>query len=334
MTKGLIIMNKDFVDLVYPQKVREEISEMATIYSEPLSKVEVQANPSILKEADVIFSGWGAPKLDRAFLEAAPNLKALFYAAGTVKPIMTNAVWDKNVTITAAGDANAVPVAEYTLSQILFALKDGWNFVRNIKKDHQYPSKPFYHVKGAFDSTVGIISLSTVGKKVAEKLQHFDVNVLAYDPVVGKSEAEALNVTLCSMEEIFKSADVVSLHAPLIPETKEIIGESHFLSMKTNASFINTARGAIIKENEMLDVLQKREDLTAILDVAYPEPPREGSLMYTLPNVVLTPHIAGSEGEECARLGVYMLEEFKRYQQGNDLKWQITKDQFSTMPEN
>lgn len=334
MTKGLIIMDKAFVDLVYPPEVRTEIDKLADIYVPPLTKDDVDADPSILKDAEVIFSGWGGPKLNEAFLEAAPNLKAFFYGAGTVKPLVTDAVWERGLTITAAGKANAVPVVEYTLSQILFALKDGWGFVRNLRQAKQYPSKPYYHVQGAFGSTVGLISLSTIGRKVAEMLKLFDVDVLAYDPFATEEDAKELGVTLTSVEEIFKNADVVSLHAPLLQETKGMIIASHFQSMKENASFINTARGEIVREVEMLDVLKEREDLTAILDVVYPEPPAADSLLYTLPNVILTPHIAGSEGKECARLGTYMLDEFRRYMQGEDLKWQVTEQQFATMPEN
>ncbi|WHX26547.1 hydroxyacid dehydrogenase [Virgibacillus halodenitrificans] len=334
MKKGLIIMNKDFVDLVYPEKVREEIESLADIYEEPLSREQVKENPEIVKDAEIIFSGWDGPRMDKAFLDAAPNLKALFYAAGTVKPLLTDAVWERNLTITAAGKANAVPVVEYTLSQILFSLKDGWNFVNNIKKEKHYPKKPYYHVSGAFGSTVGIISLSTIGKKVAEILKQFDVNVLAYDPFADKSVAEELNVELCSIEDIFATADVVSLHAPLLSETRGLIRGSHFRSMKKNASFINTARGEIVMEAEMVEVLQERDDITAILDVTFPEPPEESSLLYTLPNIILTPHIAGSEGKECGRLGSYMLEEFKRYIEGKNLKWQVMKEQYATMPEN
>lgn len=334
MTKGLIIMNKDFVDLVYPRDVRGQIESLADIYAEPLSKEEIDFNPSILKDADVIFSGWGGPNLDRNFLEAAPKLKAFFYGAGTVKPYVTDDVWERGLTITTAAKANAVPVVEYTLSQILFALKDGWNFVKTVRNTKQYPSKPFYNVQGAFGSTIGIISLSSIGRKVAEVLKQFDVDVLAYDPFATEDDVEVLNVTLCSIETIFENADVVSLHAPLLPETKGIINASHFRSMKANASFINTARGEIVQESDMLTVLEERADLTAILDVVFPEPPADDSPLFTLPNVILTPHIAGSEGKECARLGTYMLDEFKRYVQGENLKWQVTKEQFATMPEN
>jgi len=326
-------MNNKFVDLVYPHKIRHELEKRLDIYAPPLTQEDIKANPSILQKADVIFSGWDGPILDRDFLDAAPNLDAFFYGAGTVKPLITEDVWDRNLTITTAVKANAIPVAEYTLSQILFSLKNGWQFVRNIEEDRSYSKKPYEYLPGGFDSTVGIISLSTIGTEVVERLKHFDVQVLAYDPLIHPDDAKKLNVTLCSVEEIFEKSDVISLHAPLLQETRGMINKAHFLSMKKNASFINTARRSIVNEEEMIKVLEKRSDITAIIDVIFPEPTNKESLLYTLPNIILTPHIAGSEGKECARLGHYMLEEFKRYIEGDDLKWKITREQFSTMPE-
>src|SRR5699024_3596096 len=167
MLNGIFLMSDMFIDLVYPQEVRNEIEKLANIYAPHLTQQDIQKDTSILQKADVIFSGWGGPKMDKAFLGAAPNLKAVFYAAGTIKNIATEDSWKRNVTITTAADANAVPVAEYTLSQILFTLKGGWQFVRDVREDKKYPAKPFYHLAGAYNSTIGIISLSTVGRKVA-----------------------------------------------------------------------------------------------------------------------------------------------------------------------
>ncbi|WP_404455527.1 hydroxyacid dehydrogenase [Virgibacillus necropolis] len=331
MIKGLFIMDENFIDLVYPSTVKKEIEKLANIYSVPLSSKDIIEDKSILQEAEVIFTGWGGPKLDKEFLEAAPNLKAIFYAAGSIKPIATEAFWDRNIVLTNAVSANAIPVAEYTLSQILFSLKRGWQFALDVKKHRKYPEKPFYHIPGSFGSTVGLISLSTVGRKVNEYLRHFDINVLAYDPFVDKKEAAKLNVELCSLDDIFERADIVSLHAPLLDETTRLIRKKHFELMKPYASFINTSRGAIVKETEMLDVLKQRGDITAILDVTDPEPPSVDSLLYSLPNVVLTPHIAGSEGQECGRMGAYMLDEFKRYLSGEQLIWQVSKKEFDVM---
>ncbi len=330
MVKGLFIMSKSFFDLVYPANVKKEIEQLADIYAPVMTKEEVEQNKSILQDVEVIFSGWGGPTLNQEFLDAAPNLKVMFYAAGTIKTIATEASWKRNIVMTTANYANAIPVAEYTLSQILFSLKNGWSFIRDVRNQKKYPEKPYYHLQGAFGSTVGIISLSTIGRLVNELLQPFDINVLVSSSI-SDEEAEQLNVKKCTIDEIFEYSDVVSLHTPLLPETRGMIKGSHFASMKTNATFINTARGAIVRESEMIDVLKRRRDITAVLDVTDPEPPSEDSMLYTLPNIVLTPHIAGSEGKECGRLGTYMLEEFKRFLAGETLKWRVTKQQFESM---
>src|SRR5699024_5712690 len=133
---------------------------------------------------------------------------------------------------------------------------------------------------------------------------------------VSAEEAEALNVELCSLEDIFQRSDIVSLHTPWLKETEGLITGAHFSAMKSNTTFINTARGAVVKEPEMIEVLQDRKDIMAILDVTYPEPPTADSPLYDLPNVVLTPHISGSAGKERERMGKYMLEECKRYLNG------------------
>jgi phosphoglycerate dehydrogenase-like enzyme len=128
------------------------------------------------------------------------------------------------------------------------------------------------------------------------------------------------------MEELFVRSDVVSLHTPLLIETHGIITGDHFKSMKRGATFINTARGQIVREREMIDVLSDRPDLWAVLDVTNDEPPRPQSELYDLPNVVLTPHMAGSVGKECRRMGQYMVDELKRYLAGEPLKWVVTPE--------
>lgn len=330
MVKGLFIMNQEPFELVYPTEVRQEIERLADIYSPPMSNDELQKDLSILQNAEVIFSGWGGPKLDEKLLSEAPHLKAFFYAAGSLKGIATAATWNRDIIMTNAVKANAIPVAEFTLSQILFCLKNGWEYTRRVRRTRQFPNKPF-NIPGAFKSTVGLISLSTIGRSVCELLKLFDIRVIAYDPFVKEEEAKQLGVELCSLDDIFTQSDVVSLHTPLLEETTGLIGKEHFLQMVPNASFINTARGAIVRESEMIEVLKQRPDITAVLDVTFPEPPDPDSPLYHLENVVLTPHLAGSEGKECGRMGYYMLEEFKRYLKGETLQWQVRKDKFDIL---
>jgi len=170
-----------------------------------------------------------------------------------------------------------------------------------------------------------------VGRRVCELLSAYDLKLLAYDPFVAPTEAAKLNVELCSLEEVFGRADVVSLHAPWLTETEGMITGAHFATMKPGASFINTSRGAIVREGEMIEVLRARPDLFAVLDVTYPEPPVPDSPLYTLPNVILTPHIAGSMDGECRRMGRYMVEELRRYVKGEPLRWSISRERAAVL---
>ncbi|NGP44762.1 hydroxyacid dehydrogenase [Bacillaceae bacterium SIJ1] len=329
--KGLYVMNQTSFPNVYPQAVRDKIEAKVKMIAPPLSAEGLLNRPELLREVDVLFSGWGAPVLDRTLLDAAPQLKAFFYAAGSVKRIVTDAVWDRGLIMSSAYAANAVPVAEYALSQILFSLKRGWRFATMIKEEQRFPKKSSIEIPGAYGSTVGIISLSTIGRNVCRLLEPFDVNIVVYDPTVSKDDALALGVELVSLAEVFKRADVVSCHAPLLEATIGLLQREHFSSMKPNATFINTSRGKIVRQEDMLEVLHERHDLTAVLDVTDPEPPEPGAAIFSMPNVIITPHIAGSEARECGRMGEYMLDELKRFQNNEPLYWQVTKESFAKM---
>lgn len=331
MPKALYILREGLFDTVYPKEVQTEIAERVEVLHGPLTNETCFEHPELLQEVELIFSGWGAPIFDEHFLELAPNLKAIFYAAGTMKSLLTDAVWERDMVITTANAANAVPVAEFTLSQILFALKNGWELREQVRQNHTYQFGEFPFVFGNYKRNVGLISLSQVGRKVLEYLKPFDVNVLAYDPFVSDEEAAELNVTKVSLEELFKESEIVSLHSPLLPETTGMITRELLQSMKPHATFINTACGAIVKEDEMMAVLKERTDLTATLDVTHPEPPEADSLLYDMKNVILTPHIAGSAGTEVGRMGAYMLNELKHYLANEPLDYQITKEKYQHM---
>jgi phosphoglycerate dehydrogenase-like enzyme len=153
--------------------------------------------------------------------------------------------------------------------------------------------------------------------------------VIAYDPFA--DAAQFPDIEFCSLDDLFRRADVVSLHTPWLPETEGLITGEHFRAMRPNSSFINTARGAIVREAEMIAALQARPDITALLDVTYPEPPAPGSPLYTLPNVVLTPHIAGPLGAECRRQGALMLAELRSYLADGILNHEIQQGDLSTI---
>lgn len=330
MKNAVYILSEESNKMIYNEKTKAKIAKNFNVIADHLTRENCLEHSEILKETEVIFSGWGGPIFNEEFLQATPNLEAIFYGAGTMKKLIKADVWGKGIKVTNAHTVNAIPVAEYTLSQILFSLKNGWQLVRKLRntKDFSFKSQD---ILGAYMRTVGIISLSSIGYRTIELLKPFDLDILVYDPFVREDEAKNLGISLVSLEELFKNADVVSLHTPLLEETRGMITGKLLRSMKKDRTFINTARGAIVREEEMIEVLKERSDLTAILDVTYPEPPDPDSLLFTMDNVVLTPHIAGSAGKEVSRMGHTMFEEAMRFIKGEQLLYEISKDAFSKM---
>ena len=325
MKKALYILNNDACDRIYGPSERDDIAQLVDVIAPPLARESLAQRPELLSEVQIILSGWGGPCMDEAFLEKTPQLEAVFYGAGSIRRITPAPFWDRNIVICSAWGMNAIPVAEYTLSQILFCLKRGWQFARAMRELRGRPSRS--NIIGAFGSTVGLVSLGMVGRAVCKLLSHHDLQIVAYDPFTSPQQAADLGVSLCGLDEVFQRADVVSLHTPLLDETRGMIRGEHFRMMKAGATFINTARGAVVREEEMIAVLKERPDLFAVLDVTYPEPPVPDSPLYTLPNVVLTPHIAGALGDECRRMGREMVVELQRYLTGQKLQWAISREQ-------
>ncbi len=323
--KGIFILEPTFFETIYGPQERQEILELVDLPDRAFSPSEAVKFPELLHGIEYIFSGWGGPRLDRAFLEMVPSLKAFFYGAGSIKGCVTDELWEKNISITSALSANAVPVAEYAHAQIILSLKRVWWYTRELRHIKGWPRRSGCWANGAggYGATVGIVALGVIGRMVCEKLKQNDVHVLAYDPLVDAECAKKFGAEIVSLDELFQRSDVVSLHAPWLQETEGMVDKRLLSMMKKEATLINTARGALIREADLIEILEERPDLFAVLDVTNPEPPEKESLLYSLPNVVLTPHIAGSAGNECRRMGRSMVEEMKRYIAGEPLLHQV-----------
>lgn len=284
-----------------------------------------------LTEVEILFTGWGAPLLSEENLSLFPSLKIVLYGAGSLKSLMTDYFWSRNIPICSAWTANAVPVAEFSLAQIILSLKQVAGIPESMREARKKVFPEHFDQGGAYGTTVSLISLGVIGRKVAEFLKLLDVNVLAYDPFCSPEIASQLGVELVSLEEAFSRSRVVSLHTPWLKETEGMVNKKLFSSMPSGSTFINTARGAVVNEQDLISVLEQRPDITALLDVTYPEPPKPDSPLYTLPNVFLTPHIAGSMYGECGRMGEYMVDECRRWISGEKLKYQVSKNAFQKM---
>ena len=315
--------------LAYSPRTQKTLGEWLEFRFEPITGEKLRENLSILSGVEIILSGWGGPLMDETFLEAAPRLEAVFYAAGSIRGIVTDAFWQRSIPISSAWAANAIPVAEFTYAQIILALKQAWRVSREMHQERLAPRHA--GIGGVYDARVGIVGLGMIGRLVVERLKTLHVEIWAYDPGLTEEKAAELGVHSAGLDELFEACEVVSLHAPNLESTRGMITGAHLDRIPSGGAFINTARGAVVREAEMIEVLQRRTDLFALLDVTDPEPPAADSPLYTMPNVVLTPHLAGSVGHECWRMGDYMLDEVGHYLHGRPLQWQVTPEMFQTM---
>ncbi|MFF2043618.1 hydroxyacid dehydrogenase [Kitasatospora sp. NPDC058170] len=320
---------------VYGPEARARVAAQAELVADPADRAGVwsaerlAAEPdtaaSALHDVEVLLTGWGGPVLDARMLDRLPRLRLVLYAAGSVRRIATEEFWAAGIPIVSAAHANALPVAEFTVAQIVYALKDGWRHVlaaRAARAPVRVGRAP-----GAYGSVVGVLSLGATGRLVCERLRGYDVQVLAHDPY---AEAPP-GVRSVGLDELFATADVVSVHAPLTAETRGLVGHRLLASMKPGATLLNTSRGAVLDEPALLDVLARRPDLFAVLDVTDPEPPIPGSPLFTLPNVVVTPHLAGSQALERRRLGDLVVSEFERWTAGEPLHWALDRSAYERM---
>ncbi|MCX5151879.1 hydroxyacid dehydrogenase [Streptomyces sp. NBC_00320] len=278
-----------------------------------------------LAEAEVLFTGWGCPPLDAGALERMPRLRAVVHAAGSVKHHVTEACWERGLLVSSAAAANAVPVAEYTLAAILFANK------RVLESAHAYRAArgPIdllrrYPAVGNYHRTVGIVGASLIGRRVMELLRPFDLRVLVHDPYADPGELAALGGESCTLDELLRRSDVVSLHAPALPQTRHLLDAARLALMPDGATLVNTARGSLVDTVALTEELVAGR-LHAVLDHTEPEVLPTGSPLYNLPNVLLTPHVAGSLGGELDRLAATAVEELERYAMGLGFRYAVDR---------
>lgn len=307
-----------------------ELELLPVYYTEDVLR-DGKAHPE-LADVAYAFSTWGITALtEEEIASLLPGLRAVFYAAGTVqafaRPFMA-----RDVAIFSAWGANGVPVAEVTVAEIILANK-GYFQTMHKGGAPDWPehdrAKPH---PGNYGTNVGIIGAGMIGSMVIERLQQYKLNVKVFDPFLTQERAAALGAEkVDDLPELFASCHVVSNHLANNPQTVNMIDKRCFDRMADNAVFINTGRGQQVVEADMIAALKEKPCRAAVLDVSWPEPPVPGSELYTMDNVILTPHTAGSIGKEIARMGEYMYREYKAFSAGQPTKYRVTEAMLATM---
>lgn len=325
MIQAAILASESHAEQMFDAPRRARIRARAQLYPTPL----LPNQWAQLRDVEVLFTTWGMPHLTTEQLEQLPALRAVFYAAGSVQSF-AQPLLERGITLVSAWQANAVPVAEFTLAQILLANKGYFRNAREYRAEPQRPREA-YRGPGNYGETVALLGMGAVGRAVRELLRPFQLRVMVFDPFLSEAAVAALGVEKVSLEEAFAQGFVVSNHVADKPETAGMLRAEHFARLRPGATFINTGRGRTLVERELVAVLQARPDLTALLDVTFPEPAPPDSALWSLPNAVLTSHIAGSIQDETRRMVDYCLDEFERYVAGSPLRYAVTQEMLATM---
>ena len=321
--------NPKDVERVYGLGRRERISSLYDLYDTVITENNIGDHIGNLKDVEFIFSTWGMFVPKEEYMNAMPRLKAVCYAASSVKAF-AEPFLRRGVQVISAACANAEFVADFAASQIQLAAK---GFFRTVRSDVMN-NKEFYQgtpAQGFFEINVGLIGMGFVGRLTMERLRKPGIHVYVYDPYLGEEQAEKLHVTKTSLDELFNTCYVISNHAPDTEETRGMLQYRHFASMRKGATFINTGRGISVVESDMIRALQERHDLVAVLDVTWPEPPMPDSPLLKMPNVFYTPHIAGAHGNEVRYMADLCIQEAEMIRSGQAAPHSVTLERLRIM---
>lgn len=333
MKKLLFAMPDERFDRIFPAPIVDELSSRYEIVNPDIPSVVDEAYVrERIADVDVVVTSWKSPPLSESIMNNAGRLAFVAHAAGSLKPVVTDAFWERNIPITSASQAIADGVAEFCLGLTITCSKRAFWYAMQVRdgfwpKGNDVFGPPFE----IYRQNVGIIGAGYVGRKFISLLKPFGCQILLYDPFVSLGDATELGVRkVDTLDELFAESRVVSLHAPTTDDTKGMIRGDHFAQLQTGSLFINTARGVIINQQEMVQELRKGRFI-ACLDVTDPEPPELDDALRRLPNVLLTPHEAGSIVENLRRIGEFSLHEIDAFFASQPLKGQVTRKQLERM---
>lgn len=331
--RALIAINRHWYPTVLSPIDLERLRDFADILNDdPPAQISKEFLLKNLSTADVILTSWDTAPLDAEILGAAPHLRLLCHAAGSVRPVISEAVWQRDIRVTSAASAISYGVAEFCLGLILLATKRVFWLAQSARQGQwMEAASSFGGLFELYQQNVGIVGAGHIGKHLIRLLKNFDCNIFAYDPFLTKEQAEALGCEkLDSLEELFSRCRVVSLNAASNEGTRGMLRGHHFAALPKGAVFINTAGSIQIQEEEFVNELRKGH-FVACLDRCEVEPCALDHPYRTLPNVILTPHIAGVAAENRLRIGTYAVNEVEAFTRNTELIYEVTKASLETM---
>lgn len=281
-----------------------------------------------VKDSNVIITSWRSPAIDSEILDTCPELRGVIHAAGSVKTIVTPEMIRREIRLTSASNELSRGVAETTLGAAIAACKGMFTLSRDTRKGLWREN--FNTITDFYDIKIGVIGAGCAGRHFIDLLRGFRVDVFVYDPYVSEEKIKALGAEKCELEYLMSECDVISIHAPSVPETDNMINRENLCLIKDGAVLINTARGSLINEHDLIEECRKGRFM-AVLDVTHPEPPAADSELRSLPNIVLFPHIAGATTNGLRRIGEHVCKEAELLLSGERMIGEIEFSKLSVM---
>jgi phosphoglycerate dehydrogenase-like enzyme len=285
---------------------------------------------AIVGDYDAVVTSWGSPRFTDEVLAAADNLKLIGHAAGSIKSLLPPPVFERGIAVTHAAAAMGRSVAEFSLLFILMGLRRVDDYDRRLKAGEAWAQvkEGFGHdIRG---TKVGVVGAGYVGRQMIALLQAVGAEVIVTDPYLSEAEAQALGVQKADLRALLQSCPVVTLHAPPTEATRHMIGAAELGLLQNGAVFVNTARAWLVDEAALVRELGTGR-IWAALDVFEQEPLPDDHPLRTLDNVILTPHIASKTYEADERISQIMVEEIRRFFNGDPLQYRVTGAMLATM---
>ncbi len=320
MHKIVSLVRNENLQRIFTKEDLKRLEAMNVVMKTGKGALSADEMVELLADATIAITSWGAAKLEGEILKHAPNLKLVLHGAGSVKGVVTRQFWEKGIRLSSAADPLSKGVGETALGLTITSLKNMWQLSENTRLGQWSEGKN--QVRELFGITVGVVGAGRAGRHYIRLLKNFDVDILIYDPTLKEDDEIRYSARQVSLEQLLLQSDVVSIHAPSIPETYHMFNSERLQLMKDNAILINTARGSLIDEAALVKVLEKGR-LFACIDVTDPEPPAKDHPFRTLPNVVLLPHIAGAVNNGLGRIGQFVLQELERFLTGEEMHGEV-----------
>lgn len=322
----------DKIFAAYSDAVKQRIRTFAELPDFVVAKSELNKYAEYLSECEYAFATWGMLKLSEEEIKKyLPKLKAVFYAAGTVqyfaKPYLRC-----GVRVFSAWRANAVPVAEFTVAQIVLANKGYFTASARCKKNQLSAYMHTLKHCGNYESIVGVVGCGVIGSMVCERLQGYNCKVLVYDKFIADERIAQLGaIRAVSLEQIFSECDVITNHLADKDELCNIFNYELFRLMKPYSTFINTGRGRQVDDAGLAKALREDKTRTALIDVVRGDVVNPLNPLIRCKNAFVTPHIAGSLSNEIHRMGELMAAEAESFDCGRTSENEVTLKMLETM---